>query len=62
MNFTFNSTRNKLVKNADLLRLESVFDISYIKESFSNLEVKEFIDTIYNGNDIEVLNFFLTIK
>lgn len=61
MNFTFNSSRNKIVKNADLLRLESVFDINYIKDSFLTLKTDEFVKKIYKSENKEALSFLENI-
>jgi hypothetical protein len=51
MSFSFNSSRNALVRNADLLRLETIFEISYIKMTFLSGEVDEFINSLYKGPD-----------
>jgi hypothetical protein len=51
MNFSFNSSRNALVRNADLLRLETIFEISYIKMTFLSGEVGDFISSVYKSPD-----------
>jgi hypothetical protein len=62
MNFSFNSSRNKLVKNADLLRLESIFEISYLKDTFLSNNVEDFIKNVYKKDDNDALNFLNKVK
>jgi hypothetical protein len=62
MNFAFNSNRNKLVKNADLLRLESIFEISYLRDTFLSSEVNEFVNSVYKKDEPEAINFLNKIK
>ncbi len=61
MFFGFNSTRNKFLKNADILRIESVSKIFYVTESFLN-DTKQlnqsFFKRLYPVNDQTASKFF----
>lgn len=62
MFFWFNSARNKFLKNADLLRLETITRVSYISEkllSWDNLN-PTFFSKIYSNKDQKVDDFFKT--
>lgn len=61
MFFWFNSSRNKFLKNADILRIESISRIFYVNESFLNNEKllnQKFFFKIYPSNDNLALDFF----
>lgn len=62
MFFWFNSARNKFLKNADLLRLETITRVFYISEkllSWDNLN-PTFFSKIYSNKDQKVDDFFKT--
>lgn len=60
--FSFNSNRNSLVKNADLLRIESIFQVWYYKDTFYSANPASFINSFYKSTDTFVLWFFNKLK
>lgn len=61
MFFGFNSVRNKFLKNADVLRIESVSKIFYVNESFlsNNKDLNQkFFEKLYPSIDQAALTFF----
>lgn len=61
MFFWFNSSRNKFLKNADILRIESISRIFYVNESFLDNEKllnQKFFSKIYPAKDDLALDFF----
>lgn len=61
MFFGFNAVRNKFLKNADVLRIESVSKIFYVNESFLSDQKdlnQKFFEKLYPSNDQTVLTFF----
>lgn len=64
MFFWFNSVRNKFLKNADLLRIESISRIFYVNEYFINPKNpnkvlnEEFYKKLYSKEDLSSKSFF----
>lgn len=61
MFFSFNVGRNKFLKNADILRIESISKIFYVNQSFldDNNELNQnFFSQLYPKNDRVALEFF----
>lgn len=61
MFFWFNSSRNRFLKNADILRIESISKIFYVNESFLDENKwlnQKFFTSLYTVSDQVALKFF----
>lgn len=61
MYFSFNANRNKLVKNADLLRLSMIFNVSYYENIFLSWNIENFISLFYKDDDKEARDFYKNV-
>jgi len=63
MYFSFNSNRNSFLKNADLFRLSSINNVTYIKEQVydfnQNININ-FLDKLNKENDLYIKDFLNT--
>lgn len=60
LSISFNPERNKFVKNADLLRLETIYNTTYISSKILDNEKKinlDFVSKIYSSDNSQVKDF-----
>lgn len=60
MSFTFNSDRNILVKNADLLRIETIFSVNYFKKNLKLDSYKDVWEFLYGQNIDKISSDFIS--